>query len=102
MIKYALLHADYTEYISTFRTVASLSLLGGQDNNISSIFSHFPLNSLIFPQIFFLILVFWVGGLPTREGPGYATVYATVYIFIDSTLISSYEKLVHAYRFWHT
>lgn len=33
---------------------------------------HFPEDSHIFPQIlfmFFLILVFRVGGLPTREGP---------------------------------
>ena len=59
------------------RAVASLSLPDGQDKNISSIFPHFPVCSLIFPQsffIFFLILVFRVGGLPTREGPGYATV----------------------------
>ena len=59
-----------------YRAVASLSLPDGQDRNISSIFSHFPVGSLSFPQnfiIFFLILVFWVGGLPTREDPGYAT-----------------------------
>ena len=58
------------------RAVASLSLPGGQDKNFSSIFPHFPLISLIFPQIFlifFLNLVFRVGGSPTREGPGYAT-----------------------------
>ena len=48
------------------RTLASLSLLGGQDTNISSIVPHFPVCSLIFLQsffIFFLIL----------EGPGYVT-----------------------------
>ena len=59
-----------------FRAVASLSLPGGQDRMVSSIFPHFPVASLIFPQfffIFFLILVFRVGGSPTREGPGYAT-----------------------------
>ena len=58
------------------RAVASLSLLVRQDKNISSIFPHFPVVSLIFPQnffIFFLILVFRVGKLPTREGPGYTT-----------------------------
>ena len=58
------------------RAVASLSLPGGQDKIISSILPHFPVGSLIFPQIFFvflLILVLRVGGLPTREGPGYAT-----------------------------
>ena len=58
------------------RTVASLSLPGGQDGNISSIFPHSLVGSLIFPQnffIFFLILVFRVGGSPTRESPGYAT-----------------------------
>ena len=63
-----------------FRAVASLSLPGGQDKNISPIFPHFPVFSLIFPQIsviffliFFLILVFRVGSSPTREGPGYTT-----------------------------
>ena len=58
------------------RAVASLSLPGGQDRMISSIFPHFPVASLIFLQfffIFFFILVFRVGGSPTREGPGYAT-----------------------------
>ena len=35
------------------RAVASLSLSGGQDKNISSIFPHFT-DSLIFPQIFFI------------------------------------------------
>ena len=47
-----------------------------RSRNISSIFPHFPECSLIFPEsffIFFLILVFRVGGSPTREGPGYAT-----------------------------
>ena len=61
------------------RAVASLSLPGGQDRMISSIFPHFPVASLIFLQfffIFFLILVFWVGGSPTRKDPGYATVHA--------------------------
>ena len=63
-------------YCKTFRAVASLSLPGGQDRMISSIFPHFPVASLIFPQfffIFFLILGFRVGGSPTWEGPGYAT-----------------------------
>ena len=58
------------------RAVASLSLPGGQDKNIFSIFPHFPVDSLIFPHfffIFFLILFFQVGGSPTKEGPGYAT-----------------------------
>ena len=60
------------------KAVASLSLSGGQDKNISSFFPHFPVVSLIFPQIFlnfFLILVFRVGGSPTAtlEGPGYTT-----------------------------
>ena len=58
------------------RAVASLSLPGGQDRMISSIFPHLPVASLIFPQfffIFFLILIFRVGGSSTLEGPGYAT-----------------------------
>ena len=66
----------YRLYYPPSRTVASLSLPGGQDRTISSIFSHFPVVYLIFTQIFFiffLILVFRVGGSPTREGPGYAT-----------------------------
>ena len=53
---------------TTPRAVASLSLPGGQDRMISSIFPHFPVASLIFPQfffIFFLILVF-------RRPPGKA------------------------------
>ena len=42
----------------------------------SSIFPYFPVCCLIFPQIlfiFFLILVFRVGGSPIPECPGYAT-----------------------------
>ena len=49
------------------RAVASLSLPGGQNKNISSILHHFPVFWLIFPQIcfsFFLILVFRVGAHP--------------------------------------
>ena len=64
------------QIIVLYRAIASLLLPGGQDKNISSIFPHFPVVILIFPQIFlifFLILVFWVGEPPTREGPGYAT-----------------------------
>ena len=58
------------------RAVASLSPPGGQDGNISSIFPHLPVFSLIFPQsffIFFLILIFRVSDSPTWKGPGYAT-----------------------------
>ena len=71
------------------RAVASLSLPGGQDRMISSIFPHFPVASLIFPQflfIFFLILVFRVGSSPTREGPGYATVRALRWIILGGRL----------------
>ena len=39
------------------RAVASLSLPGGQDKHISSRFPYFPLNSLIFPQIFLIIFL---------------------------------------------
>ena len=62
--------------VTPVRAVASLSLPGGQDKNISSIFCHFLEVSLIFPQSFFnffLHLVFRVGSSPIREGPGYAT-----------------------------
>ena len=52
------------------RAVASLSLPDGEDKDISSIFPHFPVCSLIFPQSFFN----FVPGSPTREGPGYVTV----------------------------
>ena len=58
------------------RAVVSLSPPGGQNKNISSTFPHFLVFCPILPQIFlsfFLILVFRVGGLPTRAGPGYAT-----------------------------
>ena len=47
------------------RAVASLSLLGGKDKNISSIFAHFPVVSLIFPLIF-LISSFWSSGWTAR------------------------------------
>ena len=53
------------------RAVASLSLLGGKDKNISSIFAHFPVVSLIFPLIFF-ISSFWSFGWTARP-PGKAT-----------------------------
>ena len=54
------------------KAVASLSLSGGQDKNISSFFPHIPVVSLISPQIFLnfvLILVFRVGGSSTAH-PG--------------------------------
>ena len=57
----------------TSRAIASLALQVGEDKNISSIFPHFPVVSLIFPQIFFFILVFQVDSSPTWEGPGYPT-----------------------------
>ena len=47
------------------RAIASLLSPGGPDKIISLIYPHFPLVSLIFPEIFFnffLILVCWVGG----------------------------------------
>ena len=44
-----------------FRAVASLSLPGGQDKNISSIFPHFPLFSHIFLNFFHFLPQF---GLP--------------------------------------
>ena len=62
--------------LPALRAVASLSPPGGQDKIISSIFPHFLVFSLIFPQsffIFFLVLIFRASGLPTRKGPGYAT-----------------------------
>ena len=70
-------HHPFQKIIYSSRAVASLSLSGGQDKKISSIFPHFPVVSLIFPHmflIFFFILVFRVGGSHTREGPCYATV----------------------------
>ena len=54
------------------RDVASLSLPGGQDKNISSIFPHFPEGSFIFLKFSSFSSSFWSS--PTREGPGYATV----------------------------
>ena len=45
------------------RAAASLSLPGGQDKNISSIFPHFPVWSLIFPQSFFISSSFWFSGV---------------------------------------
>ena len=56
------------------------SLLSRRDNNISSIFANFPVVSLIFPQIFFLIMVFRVGEPSSREGPGYVIVLDTHFV----------------------
>ena len=44
----------YTLKLKSGPRVASLSLPGGQDKNISSIFSYFPVGSLTFPQIFLI------------------------------------------------
>ena len=59
-----------------FRAVASLTVPGGQEFHFPHFFLKFWSIYPIFRQtliIFFLILVLRVGGLPTREGPGYAT-----------------------------
>ena len=90
------------------RVVASLSLPGGQDRNISSIFPHFHVVSLIFPQfifIFFLILVFRVGKSPTRKGPGYATVVNLklfLYSFVQwwDMCKTSVNKIFVVLMFW--
>ena len=52
------------------RAEASLSLPGGQDRNISSILPHFPVGSLIFPQIFFIFFLIFVlpGGRAAHPG----------------------------------
>ena len=68
------------------RAVASLSLPGGQDRMISSIFPHFPVASLIFPQfffIFFLILVFRVAhpGRPWLRHWSYPLQFPTIMYF---------------------
>ena len=58
------------------RAVASLTVPGGQEFHFPHFFLKSRLSFLIFPQTFthfFLILALWVGELPTREGPGYAT-----------------------------
>ena len=65
--------------------VASLLLLDEQDKNISSIYPVFSCSFSYFPQVFFisfLILVFRVGGSPTREGTGYPTVFPRFSIII--------------------
>ena len=57
------------------RAVASLTVPGGQEFHFPHFFLKFQ---SIFPQtllIFFLILALRVGDSPTREGPGYATVF---------------------------
>ena len=57
------------------RGVAGLSTASGQERSISSFSSFFyyflPLFLIVF-VIFFLTLVLPVGGLPIRQGPGYA------------------------------
>ena len=47
------------------RAVASLSLLGEQDKNFSSIFPHFLVVPLIFPQFFFIFFLIWSAGWAT-------------------------------------
>ena len=89
--------------VVVFRAVDSLSLPVGQDKNIPSIFPHFPVVSLIFPQNFFicfLILVFWVGGSPTREGPATPLVvlhlkYAFMY-FMNKLIIYNMHGLFNS------
>ena len=44
------------------RDVARLSLQGGQDKEIASIFPHFPVGSLIFYSNLFLFSLFWSSG----------------------------------------
>ena len=59
---------------------------------------HFPVFSLIFPQIFFiffLILVFRVGGSSTREGPGYAN------DFFSNFLRFWYQMMSHMFLITH-
>ena len=54
---------------------------------------------LIFPQFalnFFLILVLRVGDSPTREGPGYATVYILFHTFCYISITTKNLKL----KFW--
>ena len=58
------------------RSVASLTVPGGQEFHFPHFFLKFGSSFLTFPQtflIFFLILTLRVGKLPTREGPGFAT-----------------------------
>ena len=74
---------------------ASLSLLGGQDKKIFSIFPHFSVFALIFPQIFFiffLILVFRVRALVT---PLQTCSYSyDLYFHCASKLHDLYTKLL--------
>ena len=65
------------------RAVASLTVPGGQEFHFPYFFLKFQLIFLIFPQtllIFFLIFALRVGESPTREGPGYATEHAQIWV----------------------
>ena len=67
------------------RAVASLTVPGGQEFHFPHFFLKFRSIFLIFPQtlpIFFLILALRVGESPTREGPGYATVWSLPNVWI--------------------
>ena len=58
------------------RSIANLTVPGGQEFHFPHCLLKFRSIFLIFPQtlfIFFLILVLRVGESPTREGSGYAT-----------------------------
>ena len=60
------------------RTVANLTVPGGQEFHFPHFFLKFQLIFLISPQTlltFFLILALRVGNSPTRKGPGYTTAY---------------------------
>ena len=60
------------------RAIASLTVPGGQEFHFPHFFLKFR---SIFPQtllIFFLILALRVSELPNWEGPGYATVHASL------------------------
>ena len=94
------LQVDRKEYnYDRLQAVASLSFPSGQDKNISSVFPHFPLGFLIFPQIFFiffLILVFHVDGSPTREGPGHVTVLLSWNI-LQCNMFNTWSSIMRCY-----
>ena len=88
---FVLLEFNQESSLALLRAVASLSPLGGEDKNMSSIVSHFPVGSLIFSSNFLHFLPHF--GLPggsssTREGSAYATGSPAIANMIDCFSIS--------------
>ena len=61
--------------VTASRTVASLTVPGGQEFHFPHFFPHILINFYFFSHFTYFLPHFgsWVGNSPTQEGPGYAT-----------------------------